>query len=341
MSSPDAYQGEMARLSKLSERDLDRILAGQAPADAEETGEDLTAFVRALRESLEAPPGPGTEQRHLAEIVQTSQLLADKGEPAVRPASKAHEPAPQVFGLPKWRRKLMPAGLFATLTAKVAGVAVAAAVATGGLAAGGVLPDPAQEAVSNLLGTVGIHVPDGDGDFSPAPLEEGSTAAEHADPTATAVLGAVDGWYMGEFSSGCEFARAVAAAAGADTGDAEACPTPGEEGEDGKATGDEKSEAGKAKGDEASSAGKAKGDDASSSGKATGDEASSSGKATGDEASSSGKATGDEASSSGQSTGDEASSSGKATGDEASSSGQSTGQDAAGAGTANNPTGKP
>lgn len=331
MSDSDAYRDEMARLSKLSERDLDRILAGRGSADEGDPVGDLVGFVRSIRAAGGASPAP-VEDRHLAAIVETSRLLAEKGEPAARPASKAHEPVTQAFGLPKWRRKLMPAGLFASLAAKITGVALAATVATGGLAAAGALPDPAQEVAHDVLGAVGITVPsghDGDHEFSPSPLEDGSTASENASDTAKGVLTVVDGWMAGLYDSGCEFGRAVAAAAGADTSNAAECPETGDGiTAAGSETGEEKSAAGKAKGQEKAAAGKAKGDDASSAGKSTADDASG------------GKSTGG-ASSGGASTGSDASSGGKSTAEGASSGGSSTGQDAADSGPSNNPTGKP
>ena len=53
----------------------------------------------------------------------------------------------------------MLSSLFASLFAKIAGLAIAAAAATGGLAAAGALPAPAQHAISHAASTVGIHVP--------------------------------------------------------------------------------------------------------------------------------------------------------------------------------------
>ncbi|HZD17481.1 MAG TPA: hypothetical protein VE669_05015, partial [Actinomycetota bacterium] len=196
MSDAGAYRDEMARLSKLDDGDLDRILSGRVPADAPDPAKDLDAFVRSLRDACTGPPPEAVERRHLAAIMEASRTLADRGERSRRPVRSARERAAPAPGRPTPRRKLMPAGLFASLTARITGVALAAAVATGGLAAAGALPDPAQEAVSDALGVIGIHVPGADGDeheFSPAPLEEGSTASEHASETATSVLTVVDG----------------------------------------------------------------------------------------------------------------------------------------------------
>lgn len=51
--------------------------------------------------------------------------------------------------------------LFASLTAKIAGVALAATLATSALAATGSLPSPAQNAVATVAAKVGISIPDG------------------------------------------------------------------------------------------------------------------------------------------------------------------------------------
>lgn len=73
--------------------------------------------------------------------------------------------------------------LFASLSAKVAGVALAATVATGGLAAAGVLPAPAQRAVSQAASTIGLHLP------SPKDASEASERPSHtASPTPTSTL---------------------------------------------------------------------------------------------------------------------------------------------------------
>jgi hypothetical protein len=85
--------------------------------------------------------------------------------------------------------------LFASLFAKIAGVAIAAAAATGGLAAAGVLPAPAQQVVSHAASTVGIHVPSHASSTSEEPGHSSSraptsTVAEGKDePTSTAAAG--------------------------------------------------------------------------------------------------------------------------------------------------------
>jgi len=76
--------------------------------------------------------------------------------------------------------------LFASLFAKIAGVAIAVAAATGGLAAAGALPAPAQQAVSHAASTVGIHMP------SPEHASSVSEQPAHSPspaPTSTAAEG--------------------------------------------------------------------------------------------------------------------------------------------------------
>jgi hypothetical protein len=75
--------------------------------------------------------------------------------------------------------------LFASLTAKVAGVALAATVATtGALAATGTLPAPAQQTAANLFAKVGVSIPEG-------PNHSGAAGAEGipaVTPTVTPTL---------------------------------------------------------------------------------------------------------------------------------------------------------
>jgi hypothetical protein len=77
----------------------------------------------------------------------------------------------------------MFSSLFASLAAKVAGVALAATVATtGALAATGTLPAPAQQTAANLFAKVGVSIPAG-------PSHSGATAADSipaVTPTVTA-----------------------------------------------------------------------------------------------------------------------------------------------------------
>jgi len=179
----------MRDLHGISDQDIDRLLAGTAPDGGAAIDAVLARFIREAGAAFATPLPPETEQGFLAAAIEASRLAIDKGEPAAKPASKAHGPGRQASGLPKWRRRAVLSSLFASLSAKIAGVAIAAVAATGGLAAAGALPGPAQQAVSNAASTIGIHVPSGHS--SPSASDKGA-AADNASVTATAASDGVN-----------------------------------------------------------------------------------------------------------------------------------------------------
>jgi hypothetical protein len=164
---------------KLSDQDIDRLLAGRAPRGGNKADQELAAFTRAVRAAFVEAPSPGIERSHLAAAMEVSRLNTDKGDPVARPASKAHGPDPQASGLPKWRRRTVLSSLFASLFAKIAGAVVVALAATGALAAAGALPAPAQQAVATVASTVGIQLP------SPHAAPTATVGDENAAVTAT------------------------------------------------------------------------------------------------------------------------------------------------------------
>ncbi len=83
---------------------FERLLRGETPKTPEEQA--LGLFLQDVGGAFPAEPSLA-EEAHLAAIVQAAQLLADKGEPAVRSASKADGRAPHASGLPKRRRVTM------------------------------------------------------------------------------------------------------------------------------------------------------------------------------------------------------------------------------------------
>ena len=167
---------EMRDRRGISDQDLDRLLAGKAPSGRDGIDEALAAFAREVGTAFAGSSSAHLERSVVAAAVEASRLNIEKGDPVARPASKAHGPDPQVSGLPRWRRKTVLSSLFASLVAKIAGVAIAAAAATGGLAAAGALPAPAQQAVASAASTVGIHLP--------SPQASASAQASHAPSTA-------------------------------------------------------------------------------------------------------------------------------------------------------------
>lgn len=187
MSDPGADCDEMRDPRSLSDQELDRLLAGKAPHGGDPVDRELAAFVREVRGAFLARPPADTERRHLAAALEVSRLIVDRGDPGVRPVGKTHGPDHQASGLPK-RRRIVLSSLFASLFAKIAGVAIAAAAAAGGLAAAGALPAPAQQAISQAASTVGIHVPSPE-HASSTPEESGHSPSPAPTSTVTAGKG--------------------------------------------------------------------------------------------------------------------------------------------------------
>jgi hypothetical protein len=133
---------------------LERMLSGQEPATDE--WRDLEGFVQNLREAVPTRP-LASEDLHVAAMVETSHLIADKGDPVVRPVSNADAPAPQVSWLPKLRRKQMKRST-RTLVRVLAPLAAVLTV-MGSMAVAGALPHTVQKAVSHAAGTVGLNLP--------------------------------------------------------------------------------------------------------------------------------------------------------------------------------------
>jgi hypothetical protein len=181
----------------LSDQELDRLLAGKVPDGGDPVDRELAEFIREARTAFLARPAAQIERRHVAAALEVSRLNVDKGEGGVRTASKARRPDSQASGPPRWRRRTVLSSLFASLFAKIAGVAIAAAAATGGLAAAGALPAPAQQVVAHAASTVGIHVPSSEHASStseeplhpPTPAPTSTVAEGKDEPTSTASPG--------------------------------------------------------------------------------------------------------------------------------------------------------
>jgi hypothetical protein len=116
---------------------FERLLRGETPKTPEERA--LGLFLQDVGGAFPAEPSLA-EEAQLAAIVQTAQLLADKGEPAVRSASKADGRAPHASGLPKRRRVIRKVPLMRSLAAKVVAGLVVLMSMFGGLALAGALP---------------------------------------------------------------------------------------------------------------------------------------------------------------------------------------------------------
>ncbi len=143
MNELGANEDDMRFFTKLSEREFDGILAGKAPGGELE---DVAAFFRELRVSLEEAPSPSIEDGHLAAIIEEARDLHPFApEPQITPS----------LG-PRLRRP--------RLAARAPGAAVgrAAPAPCGGAAYAGALPAPVQSKVADIARNVGISLPGND-----------------------------------------------------------------------------------------------------------------------------------------------------------------------------------
>jgi hypothetical protein len=177
MSTSDVPPDEMGNDPNVTDDALERMLSGQEPATDE--WRELDGFVQDLREAVPARPF-ASEDLHVAAMVETSHLIADKGDPVVRPVSNADAPAPQVSWLPKLRRKQMKRST-RTLVRVLAPLAAVLTV-MGSMAVAGALPHTVQKAVSHAAGTVGLNLP-GDDDSTEVTGEDdqGQNDDSHGD----------------------------------------------------------------------------------------------------------------------------------------------------------------
>ncbi|MGH2790920.1 MAG: hypothetical protein ACRDJ0_08065 [Actinomycetota bacterium] len=212
MSDFGAYSSDMGWLKKLGDEELDQVLAGSYEGE-DPALDDLAVFARDTQAALSGVPGEATRRAHLAAMTEVAQKL--EGAPVA-----AGTPVAEPSRIRRW--KLVLTQLLATLAAKVAVTGVALAAATGGLAAAGALPDPAQDALANAAAKVGFELPAGDEGDETTETKELPEATDGS--PAQAVLDVIRNW---EGDRGCEFGHAVAEAAGGNPGP---CPDEGEEG---------------------------------------------------------------------------------------------------------------
>ena len=207
---------EMRKL-QLDPDTVDRLLAGEvepddAPPGYSEVARALQAAVRARQDD---------ELAHEASHVAIAIELVRQPSPASTPSDRRSQKMSRIHRL------------------KVGGLVVAGALlGSTGLAAAGVLPDAAQDAVSNLFDRVGIIIP-ASGDH---PATSGDEISEIA--TTTDATGADKGAEISSVASGGKSQAGLhgsgaaatgaedadAAAAGAEDADAAPVPTPNEGG---------------------------------------------------------------------------------------------------------------
>ena len=177
MSTSDVPPDEMGWDPNATDDALDRMLSGQAATTDE--WRELAGFVEDLHEAVPARP-LASEDLHVAAMVETSHLTAEKGDPVARPVSNASAPAPQVSRLPKLRRKPMKRS---TRTLARVLVPIAAVLTVmGSMAVAGALPHTVQKAVSHAAGTVGLNVPgDDESTDVPGQGDQGPNADDQGD----------------------------------------------------------------------------------------------------------------------------------------------------------------
>jgi hypothetical protein len=226
VSSFDDYE-DMARLSELSDRDLDRLFSGGSTGSA--LSDDLEEVLGAARTALTQAPNGAARERHLAVVWEAARDLAS--------AEQTRAPVPLPAPVSLWR-KVMSRSLSAALKLSVA--LGAATLSLAGLAYAGVdLPGSAAEkAVENVLR---VDLPN-----QAQPEDAGKSVADD-----------VHAVIEGSDERGCEFGQAVAAAASANRQDEspakdDPCTRDDSTPNGSRATGEERSADGRARASEAS-----------------------------------------------------------------------------------------
>jgi len=138
MRASGDYPHEMA---DLSDREIDALFAGRSNVG----GGDLRELVQAAKVASQQPPAPEVQRRHLAAIVEEAQITS-ASQQGLAPRSRRN----------KMRRIFRPAWVKALA---IVGVALAAST---GLASAGVMPDPAQDALSKVAEKLGVDIPASD-----------------------------------------------------------------------------------------------------------------------------------------------------------------------------------
>jgi hypothetical protein len=159
LTASSGNSGEMDDTPPISDNDFERLLRGKPPAGGDDAPE-LRQFFQELRSKYTAPAPPSVQQAHLAAMMEAAE--GHRHHHARQPVTAPwqHPAAPSEDRRPRWRRKLVWSSIFGSVTAKVLVGVVAAAAATGGLAAAGSLPRPVQNAVASAASGVGVSIPD-------------------------------------------------------------------------------------------------------------------------------------------------------------------------------------
>jgi hypothetical protein len=142
LSPPGAYGDDMGDLPHMSDREIDRLLAGKSLAG--EATDELADFVSEVRAAYVAAPAKAIESGQVAAMAEIARVTA-KRETAVRAE------APRRRRTLAFKEALMTRSRTATTAVKLAALSIVAALATGGLAAAGAieLPNPLPDQASD------------------------------------------------------------------------------------------------------------------------------------------------------------------------------------------------
>ena len=148
MSPPGAYTDDMGDLPHMSDREIDRLLAGKSLDD--EAPDELADFVREVRGVYVAPPAKAIESRQVAAMAKVARVAAN-GDRTVRAQATRRR---RTFA---FKEALMTRTRTATTAVKLAALSAVAVLATSGLAAAGVieLPNPLPGQASDRA--EGVH----------------------------------------------------------------------------------------------------------------------------------------------------------------------------------------
>ncbi|MGH2719600.1 MAG: hypothetical protein ACRDJU_13630 [Actinomycetota bacterium] len=156
---------------RLSDADLERLLAGKAPLGGDDAPE-LRQFFQDVRSRYTKEAPASVQQEHLARIVAAARARSPQTTSSWQPAA-ARASAGSGDGRPPWRRKIVLSSIFGSITTKILIGVVAAAAATGGLAAAGALPTPVQNAVASAADGVGVSIPNPQSSATAAAVAQG------------------------------------------------------------------------------------------------------------------------------------------------------------------------
>jgi hypothetical protein len=141
----------MKRFSDTNDADFERLLRQRSAENDASPHEAVTGFFSAIDDAYPEEPTSALEERHVAAMMGTARAMeasveANKLIAEAASASRARSRLIARFASHGW--------------SSVAGVALLLVFLTfGGAAYAGVLPDPIQQATSDLAARIGVHVP--------------------------------------------------------------------------------------------------------------------------------------------------------------------------------------